>query len=372
MNEKISVVGIGKLGLCFALTLEESGYDVLGVDLIQDYVDSINKRTYRTSEPGVVDKLKLAKNFKASVSLVDAINHSDVIFIVVSTPSLDSGRYDHSQVDRICNSIVSLGKQERTKHLVICCTVMPNYTDSLYEKVKEYNYTVSYNPEFIAQGTILRDQKYPDMVLIGEGSKEAGDILEEIYKKHTEGNPTICRMKPIEAEITKISLNCFLTTKIAFANMIGDIAIASDASPDKILHAIGSDSRVNHKYLKYGFGFGGPCFPRDNRALGIYAKDIGCSAEISDATDISNYKHLLEQVEMFDNCNKHRKNEVYTIDGVSYKRGSTILEESQQLKYAVEIAKLGYSIKIKDCLDVVEAVKATYGKLFTYEVVKDS
>jgi nucleotide sugar dehydrogenase len=367
MNEQITVLGIGKLGLCFSLTLEESGYSVLGVDIKQEYVDSINEKRYKTAEPGVIEKLSKSKNFKATTSLSEGINYSNVIFIVVATPSLDNGRYDHSQVDSVCEQIIALGKQATKKHLVICCTVMPKYTDSLYERVKDYNYTVSYNPEFIAQGTILKDQKSPDMVLIGEGSKEAGDMLELIYKRHTDSNPTICRMKPIEAEITKISLNCFLTTKIAFANMVGDISIASGGNPDVILNAIGSDTRVNKKYLKYGFGFGGPCFPRDNRALGIYALDIGSPAEISKATDIANSMHLIEQVKLFDNRNKTNKHNVYKIDGVSYKKGSTILEESQQLKYAVEIAKLGYKVLIQDCEEVIEKVKKDYGNLFTYE-----
>ena len=85
--------------------------------------------------------------------------------------------------------------------------------DSIKEELNTLGYTISYNPEFIAQGTILKNQAYPDMVLIGEGSESAGDLLQQIYENHTANTPRICRMSPLEAEITKISLNCFLTTK---------------------------------------------------------------------------------------------------------------------------------------------------------------
>lgn len=365
MSNKISIIGIGKLGLCFALTLEKSGYNIVGVDISQDYVDSVNKKTLKSSEQDVEKYLKNSKNFIATTSLEEAVDHSNVLFVVVATPSLDSGKYDHSQVDNLVEKIKLLGKQEQTKHFVICCTTMPQYCDSVQERLNDFNYVVSYNPEFIAQGTILKNQERPDIVLIGEGDKQAGDILEEIYKKHTSNEPAIHRMSRTEAEICKISLNCFLTTKIAFANMVGDIAIKSDCNPDKILSAIGSDSRIGKKYLGYGFGYGGPCFPRDNRALAIYANDIGINAAISTASDESNKLHLQYQVQNFVKSNTKKE---IVFDYVTYKPESTMLVESQQLLFAVQLAKKGYSLLIKERQEVVEEVKKKYGELFSYEV----
>merc|ERR1719253_1400888 len=101
-----------------------------------------------------------------------------------------------------------------------------------------------------------------EVVLIGEGSKEVGDILQAVYEESTTSSPRICRMSPQSAEIMKLSLNCFVTTKIAFANMVGDIADSTPgADKDAILAAIGADARVGPKCFKPGFGFGGPCFP---------------------------------------------------------------------------------------------------------------
>jgi len=361
----VSVIGIGKLGLCFALTLERAGYNVVGLDINQNYVDSINNKTLKSPEQNVENYLAKSVNFKATTDLKETVDHSDLIFVVVATPSLENGRYDHTQVESVIENIKKLGVQNN-KHFVVCCTTMPTYCDTVQEALKDYGYIVTYNPEFIAQGTILRDQLSPDMVLIGEGNKEAGDLLEEAYIRMTNSNPRICRMSRTEAEICKISLNCFLTTKISFANMIGDIAAANDLPAHNILHAIGSDSRVGLKYINYGFGYGGPCFPRDNRALAIFANDVGRPAPISVATDNMNKIHLDFQVEQF--VKNNSIDEDVIIETVTYKPGTVILEESQQLAFAVAIAKKGFNVVIRETKPVIDQLRFDYDDLFIYEV----
>lgn len=361
MQNNISIIGLGKLGLCFALTLEKAGYNILGLDINPEYVKEINQKTLISHEPDVEKLLKNSTNFRATTSIEETIWFSNIIFIIVATPSLPDGRYDHSQIDNLIQQLESLGRQNTQKHFIVCCTTLPGYCDSIRDRLSSLNYSVSYNPEFIAQGTILRDQASPDMVLIGQANDEIGQIIEDIYKKHTINSPKICRMTPIEAEITKLSLNCFLTTKIAFANMIGDLVKASGGNPDLVLSAIGSDSRIGPKYLKYGYGYGGPCFPRDNRALAIYANDKNCASDISIATDTCNKKHLDFMLTSFKDISA-------TIDGVTYKPNSMILEESQQLAYAVGLAKKGIKVTIKDNPIVLEKVKKIYGDLFTYAI----
>jgi len=160
-----------------------------------------------------------------------------------------------------------------------------------------------------------------------------------------------------EAELTKLSVNCYLTTKISYANMIGDIAGRLGCNANKILTAIGTDSRIGNKYLKPGFGFGGPCFPRDNRALAKCGEELGIDAVISKATDEMNEKHLQYQIEDFVKNNPN-KDQVVDIDYVTYKKESTILEESQQLKYAIKLKELGYKIQLLDNrLEVLNQLK---------------
>jgi len=358
--KKISIVGLGKLGLCFGLTLEKSGYFVLGCDIDEDYVSSINNKTLNSDETDVNSALAVSKNLSATTNLEECVNHSNIIFIVVPTPSLPDGRYDHSFIDKVVDNIAIL-KTHRGPvveavhhHIVISSTTMPKYCETVQEKLSSCNCTVSYNPEFIAQGTVLRDQLQPDMILIGEGSKESGDIIQEVCERYTMNNPEIFRMTRTEAEICKISLNCFITTKIAFANMVGDIASLSNCNADPILAAIGADSRVGPECLKYGYGYGGPCFPRDNRALSIHADDVGVDATISKASDSCNSEHLMHQLDIFFRDNDI--NEPVVFDFITYKKESTIIEESQQLAFAELLVDNEYKVYIKERDSVIASL----------------
>ncbi len=359
--DKISVIGIGKLGLCFALLLEKAGFHVTGMDVDSSYVQRINDKTLVSMEPGVEQLLKNAKNFKATTNIQEALQNN-LVFTVVPTPSLTNGSYDHSHIDQVVEAIQSQGLQKSEKHFVISCTTMPGYCDAVSKKIKKFNWTVSYNPEFVAQGSVLHDQENPDLVLVGEGNQMAGDILESVYRRLCANHAPIHRMKPISAEIAKIALNCFLTTKISFANTVGDVSVKAGAEPRKILDAIGSDSRVGSAYLKYGFGFGGPCLPRDNRALGVFAQTLGLEAPLCKATDLSNALHLENQVNDF--CEKHPPGTSLALGPISYKTGAASVEESQQLAFAVRLAQKGYQVTVRDHEQVLNDVKKTYGDLF--------
>jgi nucleotide sugar dehydrogenase len=345
MNKKISIIGVGKLGLCLALNLERKGFDVIGIDVSEEYVNSLNNKTFTTSEPLVTEYLQNSKNIKFSTNLKLALQN-DIIFVVVRTPSTSEWKYDHSDIEHMANLLIDNGPSATRKDLIINCTTFPGYCDTLHEKLKEYNYHVSYNPEFIAQGTIIRDQLNCDSVLIGESDTAAGDRIQQIYEQLVESKPTYNRMSRTEAELTKLSVNCFLTTKISYANMIGDIATRLGCNSNVVLDAVGADSRIGSKYIKPGFGFGGPCFPRDNRALAKCAEEVGIDAVISKATDFMNEKHLQYQIEDF--IRTHDKAVIVQIDSVTYKPESTLIEESQQLKFALKLKELGYKIEILD------------------------
>jgi len=345
---------------------------VVGVDLNAPYVQAINEKTLRSNEPSVEEYLRTSKNLRATTSLVEGVNHSDVIFILVDTPSTGGERhYDHSKLGAVLSAINSL--KAENKHIVIGCTVLPGYIANvgrfLIQDCK--NCTLSYNPEFIAQGDIINGQLRPDMVLIGEGSKEAGDRLQVIYETMTDNEPKIARMSPESAEICKLGVNCFVTMKVTFSNLIGDIA---DRTPgaDKyaICQAIGQDSRVGTKYLRPGYGFGGPCFPRDNRALGGYGEMVGIDALLFKATDAYNKYHTGVQLKTMLDEGK----DDYVFTGVAYKASTRvpIIEESQRLAIAVGLAQAGRKVTIRDYKDTVNEVRKEYGRLFSYEVLADS
>lgn len=378
MNKKtISVIGIGRLGLPFALSLERSGYDVIGCDIREDYVKDLRRKMVDTPEPLVEKYLRDATDFFATTDAEYAVKHSDITFVIVKTPSKPNGRYDHSQIESVVDDIRSVEKG--SNKLVIMSTVMPGYTDDLDSRLE--NYDIFYNPEFIAQGRIVEDQENPDMVLVGTPDGSADHDLSEIYHEMTDNNPPISFMPRLSSEITKLTLNCFCTTKISFANMVGDLVKEVGQDPHAVLEAIGHDDRVGHEYLGYGFGYGGPCFPRDNRAIATFGNDHGHDMKISIATDEINEQHLDFQVKEF--LENHDKDEKVVFPGehvdydgdgvevcsVTYKPGVAILRESQQLEFAKRLAGEGYDVEVHDDKRTIENLKDRgLGEIFKLKI----
>jgi len=339
------------------------------VDINESYVAALNNKTLQSTEPRVEEFLNKATKFHATTDISEAVAFSDLIFILVDTPSTGGSRhYDTSRLGKVLSRIND--HKVKDYHVVVGCTVMPGYCRDIGSELlcDCTNTSLSYNPEFIQQGDIIRGFLNPDMVLIGEGSHAAGERLEAIYHATAENKPEICRMSASSAEVTKISINCFITTKISYANMIGDIADATEgANKDEILKAVGADSRVGGKCLKPGYGFGGPCFPRDNRALGGYAQSVGVTPLISIATDEYNVYHTQKMIEQ----KLAEGKEEYSFSDVAYKPRCPvpIVEESQKLAVAVGIAKAGKKVTIVDRDFIVDAVRMEHGKLFNYLVV---
>lgn len=367
-QKKITVIGVGRLGLCAALVFEKAGYTVMGIDINPTYVENLNNKTFVSLEPDVNRLLQESSNFKASCSLDEGLNFSDMYYITVDTPTkTGEAAYDHTNLNKVLTEINRCRVQNKT--IVIACTIFPGYVATMGKAfIKDcINTTLSYNPSFIAQGGIVSGLTTPDIVLIGEASPAAGDLIEALHVSFCCNKPHICRMSPTSAEIAKIAINCFITTKIAYANMIGDIADkTTDADKETILAAIGKDSRIGAACLKAGYGFGGPCFPRDNRALGSYASSVGIEPVISYATDIANKMHAEVMAANFLLQNKDR----YIFESVTYKDNCKvpIIDESQKLVVASQLARAGKSVVIVDIQPVITEVQKKYGDLFTYEV----
>lgn len=366
VGQNITVIGIGRLGLCLALVFEKAGYQVLGVDLNSSYIDQINNKTFVSPEPLVTEYLKASQNFRATTSLEEGLEFSDLCFIAVPT-NFERSVYNYN-FDILSNLLARISSSHiANKHLVISSTISPGYIRDVARPLFDSceHVTLSYNPEFIAQGDIIRGLESPDIVLIGEDSKEAGEMLESIYRTICSNEPYISRMSPDSAEIAKLALNCFVTAKIAFANLVGDIADRTPgADKDTILQCIGTDQRIGTKSFKAGYGFGGPCFPRDNRALADYADTIGIEPVIFRSTDKANEMHAEILARKYLEMNLPE----YLFEDVCYKSRCPvpIIEASQKLAVAKKIAEEGRPVFIKDRPEVVQLVEAEYGVLFQY------
>ncbi len=366
MGERITVVGIGRLGLCAALCLERAGYEVLGVDVSSSYVDMINAKTFQSNEPLVNEYLSHSMNFRASTSLKEGLDFSDTLFVAISTTTGTEG-YDFAAMDSLLESIRAWSPGN--KHLVICSTVVPGYIQKRAQEILKdlQGITISYNAPFIAQGNIIAGYCNPDIVLIGQGSREAGDQLEGLYRRVCENAPYFARMTPASAEITKLAINSYVTFKIAYANLIGDIAEKTmGADKNEILEAVGSDRRIGRKNLQAGYGYGGPCFPRDNRLIAEYAYQIGLHPLLFSSIDLENKQHAQCIADRFIAQNLP----LYIFEDVSYKPNCPvkILQESQKLEVAKKVAEEGKCVCIRDVESVILELKEKYGDLFQYEI----
>ena len=347
---KIGLIGAGRLGICLALLIEQEGYHVIASDIREDYVKDLQNKKINSTEPQVQELLEHSINLEFTTDNRKVIRESDIIFTLVQTPSLEDGSYDVSAVWEVVEDI----KQEMSsianypKSFVVGCTTNPGDCDKFKDALPE-SVDVYYNPEFIAQGSIVDDLRHADMVLLGGKGQHSG-ALEMIYYQIQNGFKTanVSTMSARAAELTKIAVNCYLTTKITYANQVGQVMIR-DGMEDEVatvFKAIGSDSRIGTKYLNYGFGFGGPCFPRDNRAFAAYASKAGVETPLGATTDKFNDEHTEFLKEYF--INKNKDNRAYVFHYLTYKDGVDILTESRPYDLALSLLDAGYEVY---CLD---------------------
>lgn len=369
---KISVVGVGRLGLSFALIAEQAGYHVIGCDVRADHVDQLNNKTFRTPEPHIEELLKASSNFFATENIGSAIAFSDFIFVFVPTPSKPNDEYDHQYVEQVVDSIFTYEKwnELNTKTLVICCTVMPGYCKSLHERLSAYEINVVYQPEFIAQNEIVHGIKNADFVLIGCDRDYDVTQLMDIYVRIMDIHPQFKLLTHTAAELTKISINCYLTLKIAFANMVGEIAINSgeEENVSDILDAIGTDKRIGKKFLSYGFPAAGLCLPRDLRALEMHMANIGLQPDFIDNIVAENDRHMEFLKDYYINKNPD-KNFPFIFNQLGYKKNVDILTESQHYQLCKELLNTGYKVNIVESESVINQVKKEleiYGDRVTY------
>jgi UDPglucose 6-dehydrogenase len=302
---KIGVIGAGRLGICFALLCEAAGYEVVVSDIREDYVNGLNERKIRTNEPEVENLLRSAKNFRATTNNKEVIEECDLIYTLVATPSLEDGSYDVSAVWSVIDDFQDV---EAVKYFVVGCTTNPGDCES-FKKQLPRNVKVFYNPEFIAQGSIVNDLRHADMVLLGsdpnEDLEKVTKDIKQLYEKIQTTRAIVCSMSTTAAEVTKIAINCYLTTKISYANMLGDVLRKAGCGDEitSVLTAVGTDSRIGRKYLNYGFGYGGPCLPRDNRSFAAFAQKVGLEYNLGTVTDNINNQHAGHLCDYFESVN---------------------------------------------------------------------
>lgn len=359
----ISVFGLGKLGLPLAVVLASKGHKVTGVDLNSEVVAQVNIGLSPIDETGLQDLMDSCEvRVSATNDAAVAVKNSDISFIITPTPSEDDGGFSNQYVLQAINAIQLYLKKKDTRHVIVVnSTVMPGscngeITDAIQKSglIVGDGVGLCYSPEFIALGSVIHDLTQPDMVLVGESDAESGEVLEKVMRTVVGDTVPFQHMNLVNAEIAKIAVNAYITMKISYANTLADICEhIAHANAGIVARAIGQDSRIGTKYLKPATAYGGPCFPRDNRAFAALALRSWTAAPLALASDEVNDWQIERLASLL------QVERSVGILGLSYKPDTAIVEESVGIRLARVLTERGKHVFVYDPV----AQEAAYGEL---------
>lgn len=342
-----------------AASMASKGHDVIGIDVDRQAVEALSAGRAPVRETGLQELIEQHRaRLRATSHYGEAVRESELTFVVVPTPSDANGSLSLSCAAQAFREIgKALAAKNEWHTVVLTSTVLPGaMRHGLVPILEEHSgktagvdFGVCYSPVFIALGSVIRDFLHPDFLLVGELDSRSGGHLAACYGDIMGVLPPVRRMTLENAELAKISLNAFVTMKITFANMLAELCAAIPGGDvDVVSDALGSDSRIGRKYLTGGLGFGGPCFPRDNAALGFVATALGARPDLLLATDRLNRTlpaHILSSWQ-----SRIARDATVAILGLAYKPSSYATEQSQALMLAKALLDRGTRVLAYDPL----------------------
>ena len=358
----VSIFGLGKVGHTLAACLGVAGHNVVGCDPVTQVVEAINARRHATAEPGVAERMAQLdqSRLRATTSAEDAVLNSDASIVIVPTPSNVLGGFSLRYVLRVCDQIGAALRRKKDEHVVsVDSTVLPGASEHAIIPALEVasgrrigdGLGYCYNPSFIALGEVVKGLETPDYALIGEADAKSGDRIEALHRLMIRNDAPVVRMKLIEAEISKIACNTHETMRVSFANMLFSLcAEVPGADVDKITGAL--SYRMGQRFFKGAVPYGGPCWPRDNRALAVFMDAVGVPSLMPRTIDQVNAEHgqyLLRKV-----LSATAAGEAVGLLGLSYKPGTPVIERSFGVDLAGWLAAEGRRVIGWDPLAMAE------------------
>ena len=377
---KISIIGLGKLGASMAAAFAHKGFDVVGVDIHKLSVDALNEGRAPVQETDLTEYIAGNRaRISATLSHEDAILGSDVSFVIVPTPSDDAGAFSLQYAEWAFSQIGKALRKKSTYHLVVLTsTVLPGATRHGLLPILEResgkkagrDFGLCYSPEFIALGSIIKNFLNPDFTLIGELDDRSGSTLEAVYGDLVDNGAPAARMSLENAELTKISVNTFVTTKITFANFLAALCERLPGGDvDVVTSALGLDSRIGKKYLTGALGYGGPCFPRDNVALSYIARELGVDPKLAETTDLLN-RALGESIAS-KIAGEVPVGTTVAILGLAYKPFSHVTEESQGVQIVENLSRRGFRVVAFDPMSDAMSVSMKEWKFLVLDSLEE-
>ncbi len=363
---KVSVFGVGYVGLTAAVCFAEVGNKVIGVDINSKVVDSLNKSIPLIYEKGLKEILERNSGAKLvfTTDAQHAMHESDIFVMAVGTPSAEDGSSDLSQVEQLAKNI----GQKLTKYaLVIIKSTVPVGTSEKVEKLiltelQKRNiyieFDVVFNPEFLKEGSAIEDFMCADRVIVGVNNSRAEKMMRQLYSSFDGNNDKIMVMDRRSAELTKYAANAMLATKISFMNEMSNLAERLGADIEKVKHGIGSDRRIGGEFISPGCGYGGSCFPKDLRALSFMAKEKNYNSPLINAVQQVNKN---QKKVMFDKVYRYFGLDIqgltFAIWGLSFKPNTDDIREAPSLEIISLLCEAGASVRVYDPMAMDNARK---------------
>jgi UDPglucose 6-dehydrogenase len=376
-SQKISVIGLGFVGLTLAVVNAKKGFDTIGIDIDKEKIRKLKRGIPDFYEPKL-EKFLLSsmKNKKIIFSEnFQSILKTDITFVTVGTPSNEKGEIELKYLNNAIDEIIKVLKNKKKTHLIVIkSTIVPTTTtNKILPKIKNNkNIQVLVNPEFLRESSAIDDLLKPHLIVIGENDKKIGQKLVQYYNSFYSKLPEIIRTDFSSAELIKYSNNAFLATKISFINSIANICQnIPNVNVRTIAYAIGKDPRIGSLFLNAGPGFGGSCLPKDLSALINFSKNLGNTNSLLTEVKTVNQKQPQKIINLMEKMNTVKKNNIISILGLSFKKNTDDIRYSVSIEIVKQLLKKKVKIKVHDPM-AMKNFEKIFGKEILYHTsIKD-
>lgn len=363
----IAVVGVGYVGLVTGGCLAQLGMNVICMDIDEDKIKKLKSGIVPIYEPGlenIVRENYSSKRLNFTTSIKEAVKHAEVIFIAVGTPPQQDDSADLKFVYQAAREIANHMEDYK---VIVCKSTVPVGTGQgikseiktiLKQRNKAFSFDVVSNPEFLREGTAVKDFLKPERIVIGAESETAINLMKRIYDMQIQLDIPILVANIETAEMSKYASNAFLATKISYINEIADMCDFCNADISVISKAMGLDSRIGSKFLSPGPGYGGSCFPKDTKALVNMGKNLGYIPKIAESTVEVNYNQPEIMFEKIKNTVGNLENKTITILGIAFKPETDDIREAPAISIIKMLLYNGAKVKAFDPKAMGNAQKA--------------
>ena len=367
---KVTVFGIGYVGLVQAAVLAEVGHDVLCIDVDENKVENLKKGIIPIFEPGLTPLVMQnyeAGRLKFSTDAAAGVNHGVMQFIAVGTPPDEDGSADLKYVTAVARTIA----QHMQEHKVVIdkSTVPVGTADRVRQVMEEtlkgrgveLSFDVVSNPEFLKEGAAVSDCMRPERIVIGTDNDDVVELLRELYEPFNRNHDRMILMDIRSAELTKYAANCMLATKISFMNEISNLAERLGADIEKVRQGIGSDSRIGYSFIYPGCGYGGSCFPKDVQALIRTAEQIGYTPRLLQAVeDVNDAQKTKLPTFIKRHFGENLQGKTFALWGLSFKPNTDDMREASSRVLMESLWQAGATVQAFDP-EAMDEAQRIYG-----------